>query len=313
MDEWMIIYIGYLMQAAIRAGTPLLLATLGEIYAERSGVLNLGVEGMMIMGAISSYAIAYATGNPWLGVLAAIVIGALFALIHAFISISLKANQIVSGLALTLAGLGISAVIGKAYVGTTLQDISFTTVSIPLLSEIPILGIGLFTADPIAYIGMISAIVLWYFLFKTKYGLAIRAVGENPAAADTLGINVYLVRYLCVALGGALAGLAGAHLSLAYTPSWIEGMTAGKGWIAVGLTIFAIWNPIRALIGSYLFGLIDVLQFRLQPYGIAPNILAMLPYLFTIIALLIGTTERMKKRIGAPAALCIPYTRGERK
>ncbi|MCD6515363.1 MAG: ABC transporter permease [Candidatus Odinarchaeota archaeon] len=313
MDEWMLIYIGYLMQAAIRAGTPLLLATLGEIYAERSGVLNLGVEGMMIMGAISAYVVAFATSNPWLGVIAAIIVGALFALIHAFVSISLKANQVVSGLALTMLGLGVSAVIGKAYVGTTLQKIAFSPIAIPILSEIPIIGIGLFTADPIAYIGIITAVVLWYILFKTKYGLAIRAVGENPAAADTLGINVFLVRYLCVALGGALAGLAGAHLSLAYTPSWIEGMTAGKGWIAVGLTIFAIWNPMRALVGSYIFGLIDVLQFRLQPYGIPPNILAMLPYLFTIIALLIGTTERMKKRIGAPAALCIPYTRGERK
>ncbi|MGQ4834422.1 MAG: ABC transporter permease [Candidatus Asgardarchaeia archaeon] len=313
MDIW-IYYATVLLNTTIRAGTPLLLATLGEIYAERAGILNLGVEGMMIMGAISAYIVAYVTGNPWLGLLVATIVGAIFSLIHAFVSISLKANQVVSGLALTMLGLGISAVIGKGFVGTSLlsRNAVLYPLDIPILSEIPIIG-GFFSSDPIAYLAFILSFVMWFVLFKTKYGLIIRSVGENPAAADTLGINVYLVRYIAVAIGGALAGMGGAHLSLAYAPSWIENMTAGRGWIAIGLTIFAMWSPIRALVGSYLFGFIDVLQFWLQPYGIPPNILAMLPYIFTIVALLIGTTERLKKRIGAPAALALPYTRGERK
>lgn len=315
--ESLLLEIGEILNLAILAGTAILIATLGEIFTERSGILNLGVEGMMIMGAITAYVITYLTHNPWLGIIMAMVIGTLFSLIHAFISITLKGNQTVSGLALTMLGLGISAVIGKFYdesiVSVTVKEYSFSPVSIPFLSDIPIIGPALFIGDPIVFIGIISSIILWYFLFKTKYGLTIRAVGENPIVADTLGINVYLIRYLCVMLGGSLAGLAGAHLTIAYTSSWIEGITRGKGWIAVGLTIFAIWNPLRALIGSYLFGLIDILQYRLQPYGIAPSILAMFPYIFTIVALLIGTSKRMKKRKKTPAALGVPYIRGEKE
>ena len=305
------VYAGQLLEATIRAGTPLLLATLGEIYAERSGVLNLGVEGMMIVGAITAFMIAYVTANPWLGVLAAILAAVLLSLVHAFVSITLKTNQVVSGLALTFVGLGVSAMLGKAYIGVVLPA-SIRPIRIPVLSDIPIIGPGLFEQDPIAYIAIILVPIMWFILYKTEFGLNIRAVGENPAAADTLGVNVYLIRYICVAIGGGLAGLAGAHLSLAYTPMWVEGMTAGRGWIAIGLTIFAMWSPGRALIGAYLFGGIDILQFRLQQYNIPPNLLGMLPYVFTILALLVGTTERIKKRIGAPAALGIPYTRGER-
>jgi len=312
--ESILLEIGEIINLAILAGTAILIATLGEIFTERSGILNLGVEGMMIMGAITAYVMTYLTHNPWLGIIMAMIIGMLFSLIHAFISITLKGNQIVSGLALTMIGLGISAVIGKFYdestVSLTVKEYSFSLIAIPFLSDIPILGPAFFIGDPIVFIGITSSIILWYFLFKTKFGLTIRAVGENPIVADTLGINVYLVRYLCVMIGGSLAGLAGAHLTIAYTSSWIEGITKGKGWIAIGLTIFAIWNPLRALIGSYLFGLIDILQYRLQPYGIAPNILAMFPYIFTITALIIATSKQRKK---TPTALGIPYIRGEKE
>jgi simple sugar transport system permease protein len=311
----LLVQIAAIMNISIIWGTAVLIATIGEIFAERSGILNLGIEGMMIMGSITAYVMTYLTLNPWIGLLMAMLAGGLFSLIHAFISITLKGNQTVSGLALTMLGLGISAVIGKSYsdpiVQTTVQQYRFTPISIPFLSEIPLIGAGLFTADPIVFIGMISTIILWYILFKTKYGLTIRAVGENPSVADTLGINIYLIRYLCVFLGGILAGLAGAHLTIAYTYTWLEGVTQGRGWIAVGLTIFALWNPIRALIGSYLFGLFFMLQFWIQ-VPIAQSILAMMPYVFTIAALLFSTTGFMKKRKKAPAALGVPYIRGEK-
>ena len=314
--ETMLIQISEIINLAILAGTSILIATLGEIFTERSGILNLGLEGMMVMGAITAYIMTYLTRNPWLGLLIAMITGGLFSLIHAFISITLKGNQTISGLALTMLGLGISAVMGRSYtdtiVQTTVQQYKLTPISIPFLSGIPLIGPGLFTADPIVFIGIITSIILWYLLFKTKYGLTIRAVGENPSVADTLGINVSLIRYLCVMLGGSLAGLAGAHLTIAYTSTWFEGVTLGRGWIAIGLTIFALWNPLKALIGSYLFGLIDILQYRLQDFGIAPSILSMMPYIFTIAVLLLTTTRRMKKRLKAPAALGIPYIRGEK-
>jgi simple sugar transport system permease protein len=314
MIDWLV-EIADIMNLAILAGTAILISTLGEIFAERSGILNLGIEGMMVMGAITAYVMTYLTKNPWNGLIMAMIAGALFSLIHAFISITLKGNQTISGLALTMLGLGISAVIGKFYsdpiVRITVQQYKFRPISIPFLSKIPIIGPGFFTADAIVFIGIVSTIILWYFLFKTKYGLTIRAVGENPSVADTLGINVYLIRYLCVMLGGALAGLAGAHLTIAYGEIWFEGVTQGKGWIAVGLTIFALWNPIRALIGSYLFGLFYILQLRID-VEIAQSILKMMPYIFTIVALLFTTTGYMKKRMKTPAALGIPFIRGEK-
>lgn len=295
---------------AIRAGTPLLLATLGEIYAERSGILNLGVEGMMIVGAVVGFATTLSTGNPWLGLLIALLSGALLSLIHAFMSISLRANQVVSGLALTMLGLGLSSILGKSLVGVRLKSpIPYTPIS--MASEIPLLGAFL-KQDPLIYASYIIAIILWIILFKTRIGICIRAVGENPASADLAGINVYLTRYLCTILGGALAGIAGAYLSLAYTPSWIEGMTAGQGWIAIALTIFSLWSPTRAIIGAYLFGGIRVLQYRLQPIGVSVPLLKTLPYLSTILVIIISSGERIRKRIGAPASLGQPFSREER-
>lgn len=299
------------LKAAIPAGTPLLFGTLGEIYAERSGVLNLGVEGMMIMGSVAGFGVTLATGNVWLGIALAAMAGGLTALVHAFLSITLRGNQVVSGLALTMFGLGMSGLVGKRYIGTPLPC-RLRAAPIPLLKEIPFLGPILFQHDPLVYLSLLLVPLLWFVLFKTRAGISIRSVGEAPATADALGVNVFLVRYLCVFLGGVLAGLGGAYLSVVYAPAWIEGMTAGAGWIVIALTIFAMWSPGRALIGAYLFGTVKVLQYRLQPLGVSPNLLNMLPFIFTIIVLLAGTGEVIRKRIGAPSALGVPYAREEK-
>lgn len=304
-------FIAAALKAAIPAGTPLLFGTLGEIYAERSGVLNLGVEGMMIMGAVTGFGVTLATGNVWLGIALAAMAGGLLALVHAFLSITLRANQVVSGLALTMFGLGMSGMLGKRYIGTPLPY-RLRVAPIPLLKDIPFLGPILFQHDPLVYLSVLLVPLLWFVLFKTRAGISVRSVGEAPATADALGVNVFLVRYLCVFLGGVLAGLGGAYLSVVYVPAWIEGMTAGAGWIVIALTIFAMWSPGRALIGAYLFGAVKVLQYRLQPLGVSPNLLNMLPFIFTIIVLLAGTGEVMRKRIGAPSALSIPYAREEK-
>ncbi len=297
--------------AAIPAGTPYLFATLGEIYAERSGILNLGVEGMMIMGAVTAFGTTLSTGNPWLGVLAAAIVGGLMASIHAFISITLRANQTVSGLALTMFGLGLSGLIGRRYIGTPLPA-RLPRWHIPVLGDIPLLGPLFFQHDPLVYLSLLLVLVMGFILFYTRPGITIRSVGESPATADAMGVNVFLVRYVCTIIGGMLAGLGGAYLSVVYTPAWIEGMTAGAGWIAIALTIFALWSPFRALLGAYLFGGVKVLQYRLQPLGISPNLLNMLPFVLTIVVLLAATGEVQRKRIGMPAALGIPYERGEK-
>jgi simple sugar transport system permease protein len=274
-------------------------------------VLNLGIEGMMIMGAVTGFGVTLTTGNVWLGIAAAAMVGGVLSLIHAFLSITLRANQVVSGLALTMFGLGMSGLVGKMYIGKPLP-FQLRSVPIPLLSELPFLGPILFQHDPLVYLSFFLAPFFWFFLFKTRVGISIRSVGESPATADALGVNVFLVRYLCVILGGILAGMGGAYLSVVYAPAWIEGMTAGAGWIVIALTIFSMWSPLRALLGAYLFGGVKVLQYRLQKYGISPNLLAMLPFIFTIIVLLAGTGEVIRKRIGAPSALGIPYAREEK-
>ena len=294
------------MIATIRVGTPLLFATLGEIYAERSGVLNLGVEGIMLTGALAGFVVALWTGSPVLGLLAGATAGGLISLIHAFLSISLKANQIVSGIALTIFGTGLTGLLGRKFVGIQMTR-RFSPISIPLLSEIPVIG-PLFNSNAMVYLSLALAFLLWFVLFKTRLGIHIRAVGENPAAADALGVNVCLIRYLCVIIGGILAGIGGAFLPLGKPLSWTENMTAGLGWIAVALTIFAMWHPGRAVFGSYLFGVVFWLAYLLQPY-FASNILNMAPYILTMIVLLLGTREILRKRIGAPSALGTPYQR----
>jgi ABC-type uncharacterized transport system permease subunit len=301
-----------LLAHAIQAGTPLLLATVGEIYSERSGVLNLGLEGIMIMGALTAFLVSFRTGDVALAIVAAAIVGMLMSLIHAFVSITLKANQIVSGLAISIFGLGVSGFLGRPLIGQTATRLQPTP--IPLLQDIPVLGLILFSGDVLIYFSIIVSLVLWFVLFRTKLGLNIRSVGENPSMADSLGVNVDLTRYVCVLVGGVLGGLGGAYLSIVYTPLWIEGMTAGRGWIAIALTIFAVWNPLRAILGAYLFGGVIALQFRLQAIGIGtetPQLLLMLPYFVTIGTLVLMSTATLKKRVGVPAALGNPYVRGE--
>lgn len=294
------------------AGTPLLLGTLGEVVTERSGVLNLGVEGMMAIGAITGFVVTFTTGNPWLGMFAAIVLGALFSMLHAFITISLRANQVVSGLALTMLGLGISGLWGKPYIGHPLE-VKMNVVNIPVLSDIPVVGRVLFSHDPYVYLSILLGLIVWFFLKYSTIGITLRSVGENPKAAESQGINVNRVKYFAVMVGGAFAGMAGAHLSTAYSKSWIEGMTSGRGWIVIALTIFSLWEPSRAFLGAYVFGGIFVLQYVLQPLGISPNILAMLPYVTTLGVLLVyGLSSAGKRRMSAPAMLGEPFIKGSR-
>lgn len=315
-----------ILQAGIASGTVLLFATIGELFAERSGVLNLGVEGMMLIGAMSAFSTTIATGNPWLGVLVAMFFAGLISQIHAFIVITLQADQVVSGLSLTFLGAGISLVLGeglsKAGTVSLLPNFSF-----PLLNLIPIIGKIFFTNQSVlVYIGYLLVPLSWYYINRTRPGLHLRAVGEYPSAADALGINVFRMRYLYVFVGGVLAGLAGATISLAVSPGWFSELTTGgQGWIAIGLVIFAQWDPFRAAVGAYAFGalrrLILDIQGPLVLFGVAnpfyynPYLgffLQMLPYLFTVVVLVIGSREATRKRIGAPAALGNPYVRGER-
>lgn len=296
----------------IVAGTPLLLATMGEVIAERSGILNLGVEGLMSAGAVTAFIVTFTTGNPWLGMIAAILVGALLSAIHGFVCINLRANQVVSGLALTMLGLGLSGLWGKPYIGRPLET-KMNFFRIPGLHKIPVVGKAFFSQDAYVYLSVVLGLAVWFVLKYTKLGITIRSVGENPRASETQGIRVGLVKHLSVMAGGAFAGMAGAHLSTAYSKSWIEGMTAGRGWIVIALTIFALWEPGRAFLGAYLFGLIFVMQYILQPLGISPNLLGMLPYLTTLAVLLVmGMSQSGRRRMHAPLTLGEPYTRGER-
>jgi simple sugar transport system permease protein len=315
-----------ILQAGVASGTVLLFAALGEVLAERSGVLNLGVEGMMLIGAMSAFSTTIATGNPWLGVLVAMFVAGLLSQVHAFIVITLQADQVVSGLALTLLGAGISLVLGEGLskAGTVSLMPNF---SIPLLSQIPVIGPIFFRSQSVlVYIGYLLTPLAWYYINRTRPGLHLRAVGEYPSAADALGISVFRMRYFYVFVGGMLAGLGGATISLAVAPGWFSELTTGgQGWIAVGLVIFAQWDPIRAAVGSYAFGALRRLILDIQgptvlfgmrnafyynPY--LGFFLQMLPYAFTVIVLVIGSREAIRKRLGAPAALGNPYIRGER-
>ncbi len=286
MPEWIVTTV----TRAVAVSTPLLWAALGEIYAERTGVVNLGVEGMMILGAFIAFAVAQTFGSPALGLVAAAAVGGLAALLHAFVVVTLRANQYVSGLALAMFGLGLAGVLGRAYEG------------IPLLNTLP--EISGFT-----YLGLLLAVVLWFVLYHTRLGIVIRSTGESPAAADALGVNVLLVRYLAVTFGGVLAGVAGGWLSVAYRPSWTEGMTAGMGWIAIAIAIFAGWDPLKAVWGAFLFGALFYLSFFLQSW-ISPEVLRAMPFAFTILAL--AATARSQRGQGAPEALGQPYASGEK-
>jgi ABC-type uncharacterized transport system permease subunit len=319
--DWTII-----LQSGVATGTVLLFATIGEIFAERSGVMNLGVEGMMLIGAMSAFSVTVYTGNPWLGLLAAMLAAGLLSQIHAVLTITLQSDQVVSGLALTFLGTGISLVLGEGL--SKAGTISLLpVVTLPILSQMPIVGPILFTNQNIlVYVGFLLVPIAWYYINRTRPGLHLRSVGDYPAAADSLGINVARLRYLYVFVGGVLAGLAGATISLAVSPGWFSELTTGGlGWIAIGLVIFAQWDPVRGMLGAYAFGALRRLILDIQgptmllgmpnPFYYNPYwgfFLQMLPYAFTIIVLVIGSRDAVRKRLGAPAALGIPYVRGER-
>lgn len=310
-----------LFAVTIRAGTSLLYATLGEILTERSGVLNMGVEGMMIMGAVIGFATAYHTQSVWLGLGAAMLIGGTLAGLHCVLCIMFRADQVVSGLALSIFGTGLANYLGQLLGpgGTELTNLrgpQLQIIPIPILSEIPVIGPILFTQDILAYAMYLLVPLMSYYLYHTRPGLHLRSVGENPQTSDAMGVNVNKYRFIYTIIGGTLAGLAGAHLSLGYTPGWTDGLTAGRGWIAIALVIFSTWDPVRALFGAVLFGGVGALQFRLQATGttIPSPILNALPYLLTIGALVIITwRERLTRRAGAPASLGIAYVREEKR
>jgi ABC-type uncharacterized transport system permease subunit len=292
-----------ILLTVITAATPLVIAALGELVTERSGVLNLGVEGMMIMGAACAFVATQLTGSPYVGILAGILSGALFSLLFGFLTLTLVANQVATGLALTILGLGVSGMIGEAYVGQSGEKLP--QIVFPLLSDIPWLGPLLFKQDLIFYLSIALVIGVNWFLFKTRKGLMLRSVGDSHSSAHALGINVIRTRYLAVMFGGACAGLAGAQLSLVYTPQWVENMSAGRGWIALALVVFASWRPWRVVVGGYLFGAVSISQLHAQAFGIGipSQFLSALPYLATVAVLIIISHNRRTTLINTPASL----------
>jgi len=276
----------------LTAATPLLFAALGELVVERSGVLNLGVEGMMVMGAVSGFGAALYTGSPWVGLLAAIAAGMVMSLLFGFLTLTLVSNQVATGLALALLGLGLSGQIGEAFVGQP-------GVKLPSIAGV----------DPLIPFAVVLTAAVSWFLFRTKWGLVVRAVGDSHASAHALGYDVIKVRYACVLFGGACSGIAGGYLSLVYTPQWIENMTSGRGWIALALVVFASWLPWRVLLGAYLFGTISILSFVVQTkgWGIPAQFLNSLPYLVTIAVLVIISGNRVMMRKNTPASLGRPF------
>jgi simple sugar transport system permease protein len=279
--------------AAITAGTPLLLATMGEIIAERSGVINLGLEGLMLVGALAGFTTSHYTGSPVLGMLIAGCAGGIMSSIHAFLVINLRCNQIVSGLAIAILGSGVTSFFGRRMIGQTAKGFN------PIISDL----------DIIVFMSLIMAFVLWIFIRYTLWGLNLSSVGQNPSASDAAGLNVLRIRHAAVIFGGAMAGFGGAYLSLAYTQMWIENMTSGRGWIAIALVIFSVWDPVKALLGAYLFGGVMAATLRIQAIGaqVPVYLLNMAPYVVTIIALIFITA--FGKKIGAPKALGLPFSR----
>ncbi|EAQ65402.1 ABC transporter, permease protein [Marinomonas sp. MED121] len=300
-------FITQILFAAIKTGTPLLLIALGEVICEKSGVLNLGQEGMMLMGAVVGFLAAYTTGSAGLGIIGAILMGMIMSLIFAFLVLHLGANQVATGLALTIFGTGLSAFVGADVVGQTVQG--FQPIIIPLLSDIPILGKVLFTHDLLVYVSFAMAGAVAYVANKTRTGLILKAVGENPHAANAIGIKVLRVRYCAIMFGGAMAGLSGAYMSLVYTPMWIENMSSGRGWIALALVVFASWRIGNIMLGAYLFGLASIMHLVLQGMGwsISPNLLAMLPYVATVVVMVIISADHFKEKLLAPRSLGKPF------
>ncbi len=296
-----------ILLTVITAATPLVIASLGELVTERSGVLNLGVEGMMIMGAVCAFAAAHMSGSPYLGIIAGIAGGTVFSLLFGFLTLTLVTNQVATGLALTILGLGLSGMLGESFVG--LPGVKLQPIVFPFLSDIPFIGPLLFRQDLIFYMSIALVVGISWFLFKSRAGLKLRAIGDSHASAHALGINVIATRYLAIMFGGACAGLAGAQLSLVYTPQWVENMSAGRGWIALALVVFASWRPWRVLAGGYLFGAVTIGQLHAQAFGlgIPSQLLSAMPYAATIIVLVLISYNRRTTLINTPASLGKPF------
>jgi simple sugar transport system permease protein len=303
-----------LLAAALALATPVLLAALGELLAERAGVLNLGLEGTMLIGAVTGFAVTQLSGSVWLGLLGALAGAGLFGAAFALLVVGLKLDQVVTGLAFTILGTGLSAFFGKPFVGQAPVD---AVPKLPLgpLAELPFLGQALFSHDCLVYLALAFTAGIAYYIARTRAGLILRALGDSPEVVDALGLPVTGLRYAYVIAGAALAGLGGAYLSLAFTPSWIENMTAGRGWIAIALVIFATWRPAWVLGGALLFGLVDALRFRAQLGGaplLDPHFLNMLPYIATLVVLALVSHTTLRRRLGVPASLGSAYQREQR-
>jgi simple sugar transport system permease protein len=303
------------LAAAVAAGTPLALAALGELLTERAGVLNLGIEGMMLMGAVTAFLVGDATADPWLGLAAGMLTGGALAAVHAFLSVTMRANQIVAGLALVIFGTGLSTFLGQPVEGRPMTT-RIAEAAVPVLADIPIAGRILFQQDLVVYATWALVLAATFYLTRTRAGLSLRAVGESPATADAMGVRVAATRYAHTIAGGLLAGAGGAYLILARVPSWSQAATTnGIGWIALALVVFSSWRPLRLLAGAYLFGAALRANFALQAAGvrgIPAEVLAMLPYLLTIAVLIGLSLGDLRRRAGAPAALGLPYVRDER-
>jgi simple sugar transport system permease protein len=304
MDDHLILQI---LVAAIAAGTPFVYAALGELITEKAGVLNLGVEGMMLVGAITGFIAMAKTGSLVLAVLAGMASGAVMAGLFGILTLTLMANQVASGLALTIFGVGLSAFLGLNYTNIALAGVP--GLHIPLLSDIPVIGPLFFSYNVLVYGSIVLFVVVSWFLYRTRPGLVLRSIGESPRSAHALGYNVIGIRYLAVLFGGAMAGMGGVYLSVAYTPMWVEGMVAGRGWVSLALVVFATWRPLRVMGGAYLFGGITIAQFHVQGLGIElpSQLLSMLPYVATIIVLVLISRNQNTIRLNSPASLGITY------
>lgn len=296
-----------ILVATLRAGTPLVFAALGELVVEKAGVLNLGLEGMMLTGAVVGFVAALLTASAWLGMVCAMLAAVSLALIFAFIALTLQANQVATGLALSIFGIGLSAFIGLDFVGSPVAGLK--ALAIPGISDLPVIGPLFFRHDPMVYLSLLLFAAVSVFLYRTKAGLVLRAVGEAPDAAHAIGYRVIAIRYLALIFGGAMSGLAGAYLSLVYTPLWVENMSAGRGWIALALVVFATWKPGRVLLGAYLFGGVTIAQLHLQGagFGLSSHLLSTLPYLVTILVLVLISRDEIKIRLNAPVSLGKAY------
>jgi simple sugar transport system permease protein len=312
-----------LLDATVRASTVLILAGLGELITQRSGILNLGVEGMLLFSALGSFIVVVATGSYLLAFTVGVLIGVVAAGLHAFLSVSLNANQVISGLMITLLGQGATTFFGQPYTAKAIDGLSKVTIPVVgrYLVQIPVVGEVLFRNAPTDFIAIALVPLTWYFLFRTNLGLEILSVGEAPDAADTAGVRVDRLRYLSTMLGGAFAGLAGAHLSLALTGLWSAGMAAGRGWIAIALVFVAQWKPLRLVAIAYVFASLDALTIRIQSIDIAggpviefithPTVMSMYPYIATVVVLVLASRGTLKERLGGPSALAQPYRRLE--